>query len=212
MINNRHGRAAPSMRASLLSRHRARQRSRGQTLVEFSLVFPLFIAILFGVIEFAFIFNALLSVGFASHEAALAAAEGGSLSSADCSVLKAVQHSFDAPTDRTAISEIQIYQADKNGAKKGPIQVYDRTGTTACDNPDGSTTTLPWKATTATYPPEIRCNVLEGCGGASVGVDTIGVQVTYLYKGHTPMAWLLPGSGSGYTMIKSSAMRMEPIL
>ena len=38
---------------------------RGQSLVEFALVFPFFIVILFGVIEFAFALNAVLSIDFA---------------------------------------------------------------------------------------------------------------------------------------------------
>ena len=214
MIDRRNrGRAAASSPASFFARRRGRHRSRGQTLVEFVLVFPLFLILLFAVIEFAFILNALLSAGFASHEAALAAAEAGSQTSADCSILRAVSRSYDAPTDKNAITEIRIYKANTSGTPQGPAQVYDRTGTTTCDNPDGkTTTTFPWKATTTTYPAAIRCNILLGCGPGSTTVDTIGVQITYNYKWHTPMAGALPNSGSGYTIVKSSAMRMEPVL
>jgi Flp pilus assembly protein TadG len=34
---------------------------RGQALVEFALVFPIYIVLLLGTIEFAFVFNAVLS-------------------------------------------------------------------------------------------------------------------------------------------------------
>ncbi len=185
-------------------------------MVEFGLVFPLFLVLLFAVIEFAFVLNALLSTGFASHEATLAAAEAGTVGTADCSILKAVQRSFAAPTDRAAITEIRIYKANPDGSPTGLVQIYDKSGTTPCDGPNGTTIDLPWKATTQTYPPAIRCNILTGCATLadpnSKTVDMIGVQITYVYKWHTPMAAALPNGGSGYTMVKSSAMRMEPIL
>ena len=40
----------------------------GQSLVEFALVFPIFFILLLGIIEFAFVFNAMLAVNFASRE------------------------------------------------------------------------------------------------------------------------------------------------
>ena len=56
-------------------------------MVEFALVFPIFILLIVGLIEFAFAFNALLSVNFASRDAALLAAEAGEDSGSDCVVL-----------------------------------------------------------------------------------------------------------------------------
>lgn len=46
-------------------------RARGQTLVEFALTFPLFLVVLFGIIEFAFLFNAQLSLNYATRDASL---------------------------------------------------------------------------------------------------------------------------------------------
>ena len=51
---------------------------RGQALVEFTLVFPIFMMLLVGFIEFVFVFNGVLAVDLASRGAALAATEGGS--------------------------------------------------------------------------------------------------------------------------------------
>ena len=45
----------------------------GQSLVEFALVFPMFFILFLGVVEFAFAFNAILAVNFASRDAALCA-------------------------------------------------------------------------------------------------------------------------------------------
>ncbi len=71
--------------------------------------------ILFGVIEFAFVLNASLSVEFATRDAALAAAEAGTTPGADCSILKVVEASIGAPADKARIQEVQIYRSDASG-------------------------------------------------------------------------------------------------
>ncbi len=60
---------------------------RGQSLVEFALVFPIFFTLLLGLIEFAFVFNAILAMNYAARDAALSAAEAGDRSGADCIIL-----------------------------------------------------------------------------------------------------------------------------
>ena len=57
-----------------------------------------------------------------------------------------------------------------------------------------------------------RCNELAGCSVSGASVDTIGVQITYDYQWHTPLHGLLPLPGGGYQLVKSNAMRMEPVL
>ena len=44
------------------------------------------------------------------------------------------------------------------------------------------------------------------------GLDTIGVQITYNYQWHTPLKSLLGFTGPGWTIVKSNAMEMEPVL
>jgi Flp pilus assembly protein TadG len=183
--------------------------TRGQSLAEFALVFPFFIIILFGVIEFAFVFNASLSIEFATRDSALAAAEAGNTPGADCSILKVVEAAMGPPTDRNAITEVRIYKSDPNGNPVGPTNIYSRTGAATCPG-------LPYHMNSGSYPDTGRCNVLAGCllpnGTKTTTVDTIGVQVTYVYKWKTPLASLLPVSGPGYTMTTNNAMRMEPVL
>jgi len=48
------------------SRTTNRRRQRGQTLVEFALVVPLFMGILIAIVEFAFTFNAVLAAQYTS--------------------------------------------------------------------------------------------------------------------------------------------------
>ena len=186
---------------------RRREGTRGQSLAEFALVFPFFILILFGVIEFAFVFNASLSIEFATRDSALAAAEAGNTPNADCSILKVVDASVGAPADRNAITEVRIYKSDPNGNPLGPVNVYVRGGSPTCPG-------QVYHQTSASYLDKDRCNILAGCGPPTNKgtVDTIGVQVTYVYKWKTPMASLLPMTSSGYTMVTNNAMRMEPVL
>jgi len=190
-------------------RRRRNDRSRGQSLAEFALVFPFFLVILFGVIEFAFVFNAYLSIDFATRDAALAAVEAGNETGADCSILRAVERSIAAPADKGSITQVRIFKASTTGAMLVPKNVYTRTGSTPCQDGLGS---VPYSASSTTYPESSRCNVLAGCGPGSLTVDTIGVEITYTYTWKTPLARLLPTAGPGYTMIKANAMRMEPVL
>jgi Flp pilus assembly protein TadG len=73
---------------------RSRRRQAGQTLVEFALVLPLFMVLLMGVIEFAFMFNATMAINFATRDASLIAAESGSQATADCAILARIEQSI----------------------------------------------------------------------------------------------------------------------
>ena len=52
--------------------------------------------------------------------------------------------------------------------------------------------------------------MLAGCGTRTV--DTIGVEISYVYDWKTPLVSLLPMSGTGYDFHMGNAMRMEPVL
>ena len=210
-----------------------RRRSQGQTLVEFALVFPIFIVMLLAIIEFAFIFNAVLSANYATRDASLIAAEAGSSGGADCVILAKVLEDMRPPVDNDNISEVIIYRAKPSGAPwsgsySGSGNVYAHTGTAA--NPSGTTdcsayggsAAVPFRRTTNNYPEGLpnlqtgaggRCDFLNGCPtNADRTRDAIGVQITYDYTWHTPLRNFIPASGGGYTIVRSNEMRMEPIL
>jgi Flp pilus assembly protein TadG len=192
---------------------RSRRFGRGQSLVEFSLVFPFFLILLFSVIEFAFALNALLSVDFATREAALAAAEAGRQTYADCAILRAVERSIESPSDDRRLTRVRIFKATANGSSASPLHeiVYSRTGSMSCPLADGSAGSVPYSYVSGDYASDTRCDTLAGCGGGSASVDTIGVEATYDYRWHTPLPRLLPQSGAGYVMTNGNAMRMEPV-
>ena len=205
-------------------------RSSGQSLVEFSLVIPLFLVILMAVIEFAFLLNGQLSINFATRDAALIAAEAGNAVGADCVVLQKVEQDVSAPANRANISQVQIFWTNADGQPldtSGNIttfgsatqaaDTYTRLGSTTCTFADGTTLTVPYSPVgTASYPDSARCSDIlgtkEGCQAGHPGIDTIGVQVTYFDTWKTPLHNLIGLLGSGWTLTESNQMRMEPVL
>jgi Flp pilus assembly protein TadG len=200
------------------------RRDAGQTLVEFALILPLFLILLMGVVEFAFMFNATLGINFATRDASLIAAEAGSQSTADCAILAKIEQAIGAPLDKTktatsGIQSVTIYKADRAGNPVSGVQtVYDRTGSTVCAG--FSPNPMPYTLGTNGYPMGEaptggRCDILAGCS-ATIPMDSIGVRIVYRYYLHTPVRNLvnfLPGASGGYVDFSwSNVMRMEPIL
>lgn len=219
-----------TLRARLLhsgdagSRRPVERRERGQALVEFALIFPLFIVLLFGIIEFMFLFNAQLSLNYATRDATLIAAEAGNNETADCVILQQIDKDLNAPTDESRVLTVHIFSATETG---GPLstpkeQTYTRGGSTTCGS-----TTAPYTIGTSDYPYGVRCSDLDRgtcspvyTGPSNTGVDIIGVRIEYGYLYVTPLgsAFSLLGSGTplwsgtGMTMTVRNAMRMEPVL
>lgn len=205
-----HALATIANRLRLRSRRPAR---RGQAIVEFGLVLPLFILLVIGLIEFALAFNANLNVNFASREAALIAAESGNDSIADCRILQTIENSIDNPARADRITQVRIYRAGVNGNEIG-ANVYARGGgPIICEFWDGVATQeirVNYTLLSEGYPVASRCNQLEGCSG--IPLDTVGVRIDYTHPWVTPLAGFVTLSGSGFSFDASNAMRMEPVL
>ncbi len=211
-------------------RHRPTDRSTpdGQALVEFALVIPIFLLLLMGLVEFAFLMNGLLSINYASRDAALIGAEAGNGAGADCQILRKVELDVSAPASAANITEVQIYRTNSSGqlldtngdVTSGPgqsVDTYSRTGSTTCTLADGTSQTVPYTLVgTPTYPDTARCNDIEGtaegCQAGHPGLDTIGVAITYHDTWRTPLHALLGLLGNGWTVTSSNPMRLEPVL
>lgn len=234
-------RGAPNgVRDDLPARGTSRRRrqtgasSGGQTLVEFALVFPIFLTLLLGLIEFAFVFNGILAVQFATQNSALIAAEigdtpgtSGYLSVADCAILQEVERDIVAPAQKSQIQRVDIIWVDDAGISVGAgtstTTSYARTGSSPCMFPDGTIGSVPYAFPSPNnYPPTARCNYLvpslAACP-ATAGVahtggpDFIGVQITYTHTFKTPLGTFVNSGGAGsLTFSRSNAVRMEPIL
>src|SRR5256885_13049068 len=91
----------------------------GQALIEFAIVLPVFLLLLFGLVEFGFVLNASSTVNYASRVAALLAAEGGATTGTDCMVLRAIDRALTSPTTPDRVSRVEIYWSDPNGDQIG---------------------------------------------------------------------------------------------
>ncbi|HEX5825774.1 MAG TPA: TadE/TadG family type IV pilus assembly protein [Candidatus Limnocylindrales bacterium] len=207
----------PDVRASTIRRgHRRWSRIDGQALVEFSLVIPLFLVMLLGVIEFSLVFNAQLTINFATREAALTGAEAGNATGADCAILRSVEDAMSPPTNADQIARVVIYRSDTvgNAYPVGAPQqnLYNRGGSKPCPRPGNPSATVSFTLVGSEgFPETTRCNTIAGCGSGRP-LDHIGVELTYIYSWHTPLASMTGLGGTGYVMVKSNAMRMEPVL
>ena len=204
-------------RRGFLRRPADAERRNGQSIVEFALVVPLFVLLLVGIIEFAFALNSVLAVNFATREAALVAAEAGNADGSDCVILQRIEDSVGAPSDRTKITTVKIFKANRLGAPLA-TNTYSRSGPGTDCTVSGTAMHVPYSLTGGENYEDIkRCNILIGCKAnpplpLTIAVDQIGVEVTYLYTWRTPLSGLLGLTGPGYTIVKSNSMRMEPIL
>jgi Flp pilus assembly protein TadG len=204
-------------------------RETGQSLVEFALVFPIFLVMLLAIIEFAFLMNGQLSINYATRDAALVAAEAGNGLGADCVILQKVEQDVTAPANPANISQVQIFWTNANGqpldtsgnvttfgSGSQAADTYNRASSTTCTFADGTTLTVPYSLQgTANYPDSARCNGILGapyCAAGHPGLDTIGVQVTYNDTWRTPLHNLIGLLGNGWTLTQSNEMRMEPVL
>jgi hypothetical protein len=187
---------------------RYRRDELGQGLVEFAIVLPVLMLLIFGLIEWSFVMNTQASVNFASRDGAMLAAEGGNNIGTDCMVLARVERDLVAPALPPRIQNVQIYWSDRNGAQIGSsVNQYTRLGSITCDYADGSSLTVPYTLTGPGYLEGSRCDILAGCGGSHTSVDTVGVRITYQH------AWVsYIGQTIAPTLIlnKSTAIRIEP--
>jgi Flp pilus assembly protein TadG len=190
-------------------RGRTTETQSGQALIEFALVLPVFLLLIFGVLEFGVLFNAAVTVNFVSRVAALLAAEGGRTEGTDCMVLRAIERDTISPANSSRISTVEIYWSDPNGDQiASSVNVYTRTGSLTCTYASGSIT-VPYTLSTAGYPETQRCDVLAGCGGLHTTVDDVGVRITYTHQWMTRFGQTIARS---ITFQRSTAVRMEPTL
>jgi len=182
----------------------------GQALIEFALVLPVFLLLLFGLVEFGFVLSASSSLNYASRVAALLAAEGGRGAGTDCLVLQAIERNLTPPATPARVSRVEIYWSDPNGDQVGSsANVYDRGGSTTCVNSDGSSSTVPYTLSTNRYAEAERCDVLAGCDSTHTTVDTVGVRITYTHQWVTSFGRYIAGA---ITFQRSTAVRIEPTL
>jgi Flp pilus assembly protein TadG len=184
---------------------------RGQAMVEMALVLPLLLFLIIATIEFSLLLNARNTVSFASRDASMIAAEGGSRPGTDCVVLQQVERDLVAPASAIKVNQVKVYWSDQNGDEIGSNHnLYTRGGTFTCDYGDGTSVTVPYTLTYAGYIEDVRCDVLAGCGGSHTQLDNIGVEVQYVHLWLTAFGRVT--GGTGLTFNVTTTTRAEPQL
>jgi hypothetical protein len=202
-----------------------RARQRGQGLVEFAMLVPVFLLILTGLLEFGFIFDHAMTINYATREgarsgAAFAAgntttmicdpADGGI--DVDKNIVAAVERVLEAPGSQVKVNrvaEIRIFKADTTGAQiSGLANVWTYSpgsGPVVDGQPlDFTPSQTNWNACS-------RVNVWSG----GVAPDSLGVSISYSYQFVTPLATVLTffGTPGGVTLpiTDRTVMALNPL-
>jgi Flp pilus assembly protein TadG len=176
-------------------------RERGAVMVEMAIVVPIFILLLFGMLEFGLAFKDKLAMAHAVSRATRDATVQGNEDIADKEILEAFKDGLAAAASIDSVVHVDIFRADADGS---PV-VWDRyqPDDTACGwNPCPATDPGPAVyGNPSGYPPCARDTALD----PSDGVDTIGVQVRYTHS------WVTGVLGySDQTWHETARGRMEP--
>lgn len=195
---------------------RSRQRfDRGQSLVEFAVIVPVFMLILIGLLEFGLMLNHHLTLQYATREGARTGAAVGSGGDnqnpcntvpPDPQIVAAVQRILEAngsPIVMASIGQIRIYKADTNGNELGPVDTW--TYNKGAGPPvDGQN--LDFVPGGTGWPACSRSNIQPA--------DSVGVSISYTYNYVTPLAAVLRFFGgpaaSSQQMTDHTVMALNP--
>jgi len=196
-------------RPTVFAAYRRGRRERGQSLVEFAVLVPVFMLILIGMLEFGLMFNHDLTLQYASREGARVGSAlgcGASSSSTTCDsalptpqdvdtyIVAAVQRVLEAsgsPINMAQIGSITIFRATSTGGVVG-----SNTDTWTYSKGNGPTVSGQaldfvrsgsngWADNTRVT----SATETSNCGsGLSTCPDSIGIKITYQYQYVTPLA------------------------
>ena len=169
---------------------------------------PVFVMLLFGMLEFGFAFNHNLTLEYATREGARtgAALANGTVSipcaEVDNEIIASVQRvltSPGSPIDISRISEVRIYKADASGNQVGGT--YNRWVPGAGPTVDGVALVFNSSA--------VNWNACSRDNGSTP--DSIGVSLTYSYRLISPLGIFLGMSGSpAFAMSDRTVMALNP--
>lgn len=197
------------------------KRQRGQALVEFTIVVPVFMFLLLGMMEFGFAFSDRLTLGNATREGARVGASlvtgstttcTGDPAGVDISIVASMQFilkSGGSDVDLSHINSIKIFKASSTGTQVGGyVNTWTYTpgaGPDADSGPgverlDFSPSSTGWTA----------CSRDNGSGNP----DSIGVSISYQYQLRTPLAAVATllgfSQGSSINIVDTTVMSLNP--
>jgi Flp pilus assembly protein TadG len=187
---------------------RCRRPWRGQALVEFALVIPIFLTLVVGISEFSFLLTSKTGIAFASQNATQLAAELGDSAHADCLIIEQIEKDLQSPIDVSKVTAVSIFWTDLNGSNKA-ANTWTRAGSFLCPG----NITIPYTQSASNYPEADRCNILSavGCAPGHNSIDWVGVSITYQYSWITPLPGMIGLTGSAPLFVETHTSRMEPV-
>ena len=184
-------------------------RARGQALVEYAILLPVFLLVLLGILEFGLAFSHHMTMEYATREGARTGAALANGSDAfDCSVVddevvasvQRVLTQNGSQIDLKHVNEIRIYDADANGDEHGLVDVWKQGKGPTVDG-----VALKFVLDTGNW---------DACARRNAGfgdTDSIGVALTYDYQFVTPLGSMLGMAGtSGLAMSDRTVMALNP--
>lgn len=187
-------------------RWRASGRSRGQALVEFALVAPLFLMLLFGVIEYSLINASIGAYNFAAKDAAREGAilgkggvpgPGGTTTPADNYMVNNIILPHVSGVVIAQMTKIEIFHASETGAC---ISTTGSGGAQVCQEDIWQQSGGTWSSTSSNWPQTTRNDALANA-------DYIGVKISYTY---TYLTALLAITTPTISLTATSVQRIEP--
>jgi len=168
---------------------RSRRRSRGQAMVEFGLIAPLFFLLLFAVVEFSLITASMGAMSFAAKDGART---GSVLGRTDPNVDQEIVADIRQRTAGIVVAKVNTIEIFKADASGNPVLVNGA----MVENvylADGTVVSSGWPVAT-------RNDTLAVA-------DYLGVRITYTY---TYLTAFVSGGMSSLTLTATSIQRIEP--
>jgi hypothetical protein len=197
-------------------------RARGQALVEFVVVVPIFLLLLTGMMEFGFAFSDRLTLGNATREGARVGASlvtgqstacVGDPNGVDNTIIASMQNilkSGGSDVTLAHIINIKIYKATSTGAVSGgKVNTWTYTPGSGPDaDPGPGVEKLDFSPSSTAW---TACSRVD----ASSNPDSVGVSITYKYYLQTPLAGIMSLLGrtqaATITIVDTTVMAMNPI-
>ncbi len=177
---------------------------RGQSLVEFALVVPVFLSLLFGALELGMLYKTRAAFQEAAQQAVRVDAAAGNATSADAQALAQLQSTL-PDENLTAITTVTIFKATASGVPVTPPASTDYSYSVAQKAFVCKTANTP-----STAPQGQPCNGEPywdpltrntQAGGASP-LDYIGIKISYDYRSVTGLLPLMHFTQTATAMIE----------
>lgn len=186
-----------------MGRRKLKRTDDGAVAIEFALILPVLVMLVFGIIEFGMLFRADLSVSMAARSGARTAAALPRTAGYQTSAANAVAAQLRNTLSTDEITYLSIYKADKATGLPTDGGTYKSCST--CYR-------FTWDASAKSWTPEAgaawAATAQKACGSEAT-TDYLGVYVEAKYKWVS--AVFKPMFGDSMTVSERTIMRLEPI-